>query len=115
MSLNDPNGTLVYMNQYSTCKTPAKKRLINANNATQYSKLGKKEMPTEFQMQLLHDFSKSDNKSNHHHRVASEYGASRVERERGVLMDYKAFPLEKVSRSTTSIPHATLMTALRSL
>jgi len=49
-------------------------------------------------MQLLHNFSKSDNKSSHHNRVASEYGANRVKRERGVLKDYKAFPLEKVSR-----------------
>jgi len=45
---------------FITCK-----RTNNANNTTHYVKLHKKKT-REFQTQLLHYFSKSDNKSNHH-------------------------------------------------
>jgi len=49
------------------------KRTTKSNNATHYVthhvKLGKKRRESfNFQTQLLHYFSKSDNKSNHHHR-----------------------------------------------
>jgi len=43
-----------------------RRHLKSISNATHYVKLGKKRRETEFQTQLLHYFSKSDNKSNHH-------------------------------------------------
>ena len=48
-----------FFKSFITCK-----RTNNANNAIHYVKLSKN---WEFQTQLLHYFSKSDNQSNHHH------------------------------------------------
>jgi len=88
-----------------TCK----KRSINANNATHYVKLGKKRRE-----------SSQCNCSIMSPRVMIKaiiiivLQASRGKRQRRVLRDFEALPLEKVSHQTTSSTHATPLTALTS-